>query len=119
MSAERSESSPWRPSLKTRPVIDSWSPVRGVAGPLFDGRETLSRVGLTHSGYARRGFFELVVVGSLVVGLVLVIDWMIQKSGVRARVVDLLQGGDCRFRVSPPHRGNAKPRSEPVRDDRP
>ena len=60
---------------------------------LFGGRETLSRVGLTHSGYARRGFFELVVVGSLVVGLVLVVDWMIQKRGVRARIIDLLQGG--------------------------
>ncbi len=60
---------------------------------LFGGRETLSRVGLTHSEYARRGFFELVVVGSLVVGLVLAIDWMIQRRDVRARVVDLLQGG--------------------------
>jgi hypothetical protein len=60
---------------------------------LFGGRETLSRVGLTHSEYARRGFFELVVVGSLVVGLVLVIDWLAQKRGSRARTIDLLHGG--------------------------
>ena len=60
---------------------------------LFGGRETLSRVGLSYSEYARRGFFELVVVGSLVVGLVLVIDWMVQRGPVRARTVDLLHSG--------------------------
>jgi hypothetical protein len=60
---------------------------------LFGGRETLSRVGLTYSEYARRGFFELVVAGSLVIGLVLVIDWMVQKDPRRARTVDLLHGG--------------------------
>ena len=60
---------------------------------LFGGRETLGRVGLSYSEYARRGFLELVVVGSLVVGLVLVIDWMVQRGPVRARAVDLLHGG--------------------------
>jgi len=60
---------------------------------LFGGRETLSRAGLSHSEYARRGFFELVVVGSLVVGLVLVIDWMVQRGPARSRTVDLLHGG--------------------------
>ena len=60
---------------------------------LFGGRETLSRVGLSFSEYARRGFFELVVVGSLVVGLVLAIDWMVQRGPGRARIVDLLHGG--------------------------
>jgi hypothetical protein len=60
---------------------------------LFGGRETLSRVGLTHAEYARRGFFELVVVGTLVVGLVLAFDWMVQKGRGRARTVDLLHGG--------------------------
>lgn len=60
---------------------------------LFGGRETLGRVGLSYSEYARRGFFELVVVGSLVVGLVLAVDWMVQRGPVRARIVDLFQGG--------------------------
>jgi hypothetical protein len=60
---------------------------------LFGGRETLGRVGLSYSEYARRGFFELVVVGSLVIGLVLVIDWMVQRGPARARTVDLLHSG--------------------------
>ena len=60
---------------------------------LFGGRETLGRVGLSYSEYARRGFFELVVVGSLVIGLVLVIDWLVQRGPARARTVDLLHSG--------------------------
>lgn len=33
---------------------------------LFGGRDTLEAAGLTHSAYARRGFFELIAVASLV-----------------------------------------------------
>ena len=36
------------------------------AAYLFGGRDTLEAVGLTHSAYARRGFFELIAVASLV-----------------------------------------------------
>jgi len=60
---------------------------------LFDGSEILTRAGLTYADYARRGFFELVAVGSLVVGLVLVVDWMVQRRTARFRAVDLLHGG--------------------------
>ncbi len=60
---------------------------------LFGGEETLNRAGLTFSEYARRGFFELVVVGSLVIGLILVIDWMVQVGEVRSGSVDVLHGG--------------------------
>ncbi|MDH3259418.1 MAG: DUF4173 domain-containing protein [Acidimicrobiia bacterium] len=60
---------------------------------LFGGRETLNQVGLTYAEYARRGFFELVAVGSLIVGLVLVIDWLVQKDALRVRAVDILHGG--------------------------
>lgn len=36
------------------------------AAYLFGGRDTIEAVGLTHSAYARRGFFELTAVASLV-----------------------------------------------------
>ena len=60
---------------------------------LFGGAETLSRVGLTYSEYARRGFFELVAVGSLVVGVVLTMDWLIHRWAERSRTIDVLHGG--------------------------
>lgn len=60
---------------------------------LFAFRETLARDGLTYAQYARRGFFELVFVGALVVAVVLVVDWMVQTKAVRSKVVDALNGG--------------------------
>ena len=43
---------------------------------LFGGSDTLTRTGLTYSEYARRGFFELVTVATLVLGLILLMDWL-------------------------------------------
>jgi hypothetical protein len=37
----------------------------------FGGQDTLAAIGLTYSQYARRGFFELVAVSILTLGLVL------------------------------------------------
>jgi len=36
--------------------------------------------GLTYAEYARRGFFELVTVASLVIPMLLVIDWLVDKT---------------------------------------
>jgi hypothetical protein len=41
---------------------------------LFGGHDTLAVAGLTYSDYARRGFFELVIVAVLAIGLVVVVD---------------------------------------------
>jgi hypothetical protein len=46
---------------------------------LFGGRSTLPDVGLTYAEYARRGFFELVVVAALVGALVLVLDALVAR----------------------------------------
>ncbi len=65
---------------------------------LFGGADTLIRSGLTHSEYARRGFFELVTVAALVLSLVLVADWLARPQrtpGKPARselALNLLQG---------------------------
>jgi hypothetical protein len=45
------------------------------AAYLFGGLDTMARSGITHSEYARRGFFELMCVAALVVTMVLVLDW--------------------------------------------
>ena len=64
---------------------------------LFGGADTLIRTGLTHSDYARRGFFELVAVAALVLSLVLVADWLARpqrtpdKPTGSERVINLLQ----------------------------
>lgn len=56
---------------------------------LFGGLSTLERTGLTYSEYARRGFFELVIVAALVLGVVLVFDWATHRGDSRrARLVD-------------------------------
>jgi hypothetical protein len=60
---------------------------------LFGGADTLVRTGMTHSEYARRGFFELVTVATLVLGLVLLLDWLARFVDRRARlVISLLHG---------------------------
>jgi hypothetical protein len=51
---------------------------------LFGGHDTLAVAGLTYSDYARRGFFELVIVAVLAVGLVVVVDRVV---GRRSRAV--------------------------------
>lgn len=65
---------------------------------LFGGADTLIRTGLTHSEYARRGFFELVTVAALVLSLVLLADWLARPRRAPGRpvggelVLNLLQG---------------------------
>jgi len=54
---------------------------------LFGGADTLARSGLSHSEYARRGFFELVTVAALVLGLVLLADWLTRFAEGRTRQV--------------------------------
>ncbi len=51
---------------------------------LFGGRaHVLAQTGLTYAEYARRGFFELVVVAALVLPLVLVLDWSLRRERPR------------------------------------
>ena len=61
---------------------------------LFGGSDTLARTGLTYSDYARRGFFELVTVAALVLGLILLLDWLTRfVAGRGRRIINLLHGG--------------------------
>ena len=61
---------------------------------LFGGSDTLARTGLTYSEYARRGFFELVTVAALVLGLILLLDWLTRFVSGRGRlIINLLHGG--------------------------
>jgi hypothetical protein len=51
---------------------------------LFGGRaHVMAQTGLTYAQYARRGFFELVVVATLVLPLVLVLDWSLRRERPR------------------------------------
>jgi hypothetical protein len=50
---------------------------------LFGGRDTLALAGMTYAEYARRGFFDLVIVAALAGLLVVVLDLAV---GVRSRV---------------------------------
>jgi len=60
---------------------------------LFGGADTLARTGLTYSAYARRGFFELVTVAALVLGLILLLDWLTRfEAGRGRRIINLLHG---------------------------
>lgn len=60
---------------------------------LFGGVDTLARTGLTYSEYARRGFFELVTVATLVLGLILLLDWLTRFVTGRGRlIINLLHG---------------------------
>jgi hypothetical protein len=60
---------------------------------LFGGTDTLVRTGMTHSEYARRGFFELATVAALVLGLVLLFDWLSRFADRGARLaISLLHG---------------------------
>ncbi len=48
---------------------------------LFGGQANISVEGFTYSQYARRGFFELVAVSVLTLGLVLLLDWVTVREG--------------------------------------
>jgi hypothetical protein len=47
----------------------------------FGGHANVTVQGLTYAEYARRGFFELVAVAVLTLGLVLALDWVTVRSG--------------------------------------
>lgn len=55
---------------------------------LFGGTDTLDRTGLTYSEYARRGFFELVVVAGMVLSFILPLNWLVRP--VRQRVLTVV-----------------------------
>jgi Domain of unknown function (DUF4173) len=59
---------------------------------LFGGRSTLDAAGISYSAYARRGFFELVAVVSIVGGLLFVSDLIVRGGGraYRAAAVALV-----------------------------
>jgi uncharacterized protein DUF4153 len=59
---------------------------------LFGGRSTVDAAGITYSAYARRGFFELVAVVSIVGGLLFVSDLIVRRGGraYRAAAVALI-----------------------------
>ena len=50
---------------------------------LFGGQANISQAGFTYSEYARRGFFELVSVAVLSLGLVLGLQWLTRRRSVR------------------------------------
>jgi hypothetical protein len=55
---------------------------------LFGGRaHVMEQTGLTYAEYARRGFFELVIVAALVLPLVLVLDWSLRRERPRRLVL--------------------------------
>jgi hypothetical protein len=55
---------------------------------LFGGTETIEVTGgLTRAQYARQGFFQLVVVASLVTVLILALDWAFRRKDQRDRTV--------------------------------
>ena len=52
----------------------------------FGGEELVQAVtGLTYAEYARRGFFELVAVAALLLGVLLAVDWLARDVVGRAR----------------------------------
>jgi len=61
---------------------------------LFGGEDLIrSTVGLTYAEYARRGFFELVVVAGLVLPVLMAADWAVREGdGVAARLYRALAG---------------------------
>jgi hypothetical protein len=59
---------------------------------LFGGEANISAAGYTYAEYARRGFFELVTVAVLTLGLVLFLRWLTRRNGGRETQVFNLLG---------------------------
>jgi hypothetical protein len=57
---------------------------------LFGGRDTLAAIGLTYAEYARRGFFELVVVAAMVMGVVAGLDLAVARRSRGQAVASLV-----------------------------
>ncbi|NDJ53175.1 MAG: DUF4173 domain-containing protein [Chloroflexi bacterium] len=60
---------------------------------LFGGEQFLESRGLTYSEYARRGFFELVAVAALSLGLLLVLDFITKREGQGQRRLFVIGSG--------------------------
>lgn len=60
---------------------------------LFGGEAFLRSQGLTYAEYARRGFFELLAVSLITLGLILVIEFFTRREDRRHRLVFLLGSG--------------------------
>ena len=50
---------------------------------LFGGEANISGAGFTYADYARRGFFELVLVASLSLALILLLNWLTRRESKR------------------------------------
>lgn len=50
---------------------------------LFGGERELARTGVTYAEYARRGFFELVLVAVLALSLILALNWITRRENKR------------------------------------
>lgn len=60
---------------------------------LFGGEAFLRSRGLTYSEYARRGFFELLAVSLITLGLILTLDFLTRRENKIQRVIFLLGSG--------------------------
>jgi hypothetical protein len=60
---------------------------------LFGGEVFLRSQGLTYSDYARRGFFELLTVSLITLGLILTIDFITRRETPRQRLTFLISSG--------------------------
>ncbi len=47
---------------------------------LFGGEDNISRAGFTYANYARRGFFELILVATLSLALILGLNWLTRRE---------------------------------------
>jgi hypothetical protein len=56
------------------------------AAYLFPGADPLAASGLTYAEYARRGFFELVVVAFLAGAVILAFDWLVERVTTAQRL---------------------------------
>ncbi|MDQ5826295.1 MAG: DUF4173 domain-containing protein [Chloroflexota bacterium] len=59
---------------------------------LFGGQSNISAAGLTYAEYARRGFFELVAVSVLTLGLILGLHHLARRDTVRERFIFNVMG---------------------------
>lgn len=64
---------------------------------LFGGQQNIAFEKMTYSEYARRGFFELIMVAVLTLGLILVLNWF---TGRRSRRQMVIFNGLCTLMIS-------------------
>lgn len=89
--AELDAPTPDRPSVKVLGMVESGILLFAVDAlflvfviiqfaVLFGGDAYLQSQGLTYSEYARRGFFELLAVSVIVLGLILLLEWITRRE---------------------------------------